>query len=128
MIMITGGAYQGKRQFAIDKLHIRKMINGADCDISALSAVECIYGYHFLVKRLIDKGIDPIGFTQRFCAENPNSAVIIDEVGSGIIPMEKEERQWRENVGRCGCIIAENSAKVVRMVCGIPMFIKGDAV
>ena len=49
----------------------------------------------------------------------------MDEIGCGIVPMEKSERVWRENAGRCGCIIAANSVKVIRIVCGIPDIIKG---
>lgn len=126
MIMITGGAYQGKRQYAAEKLNITQMLDGAECDISSVTKTVCIYNYHMLVKRLMKQGIEPIAFTQRFCTENPDSAVIINEIGCGIIPMEKEDREWRENVGRCGRIIAEHSHSVIRMVCGIPTAIKGE--
>lgn len=122
--MITGGAFQGKTRYTVENLHISDLVNGADCDFINIKNIN---GYHILVRRLMENGIDPIAYTERFCRENPDSTVIIDEIGCGIIPMEKEERQWRGAVGRCGCIIAENSEKVVRMVCGIPVFIKGGA-
>ena len=57
--------------------------------------------------------------------ENPDIVIIINEIGAGIIPLEKSERIWREETGRAGCILAENSAEVVRVICGIPVKIKG---
>ncbi|MBR6242734.1 MAG: bifunctional adenosylcobinamide kinase/adenosylcobinamide-phosphate guanylyltransferase, partial [Ruminococcus sp.] len=66
-------------------------------------------------------------FTQELCRNSPEMIIVIDEIGCGIVPVEKSERVWRENVGRCGCIIAENSELVIRVVCGIPTVIKGDA-
>ena len=124
MVMVTGGAYQGKsafvmRNFGIDE---KDMADGRICSADEVMNVKCIKNYHLLVKRLGDHSI---GFTQELCRMNPKAVVIIDEIGCGIVPMEKTERAWRENVGRCGCIIAENSEKVIRLVCGMPNVIKG---
>ena len=54
------------------------------------------------------------------------SLILIDEIGSGIIPMEKTERIWREKVGRAGCILAEHADTVIRVICGIPLALKGE--
>ena len=51
--------------------------------------------------------------------------IVMDEVGSGIVPMEKADRLWREACGRCGCMIAARADRVIRLVCGIPTIIKG---
>ncbi len=126
MIMITGGAYQGKTRYASGRYGIGReyMADGKNCDISAVSSLRMIFNYHELVKRL---GDECIGFTQELCRNSPEMIIVIDEIGCGIVPVEKSERVWRENVGRCGCIIAENSELVIRVVCGIPTVIKGDA-
>ena len=48
----------------------------------------------------------------------------MNDVGSGIVPMEKSERVYRENVGRAGCYIAKRADVVVRVSCGCGMEIK----
>ena len=50
--------------------------------------------------------------------------VICQEVGSGVIPLEKEARQMREYTGRLCTVLAEQADRVVRLFCGIPTIIK----
>lgn len=125
MILITGGASQGKLKFVTEHFRPNEIINGSDCDFSILKNAECIINYHELIRRLMHENTDTAAFTRKLCAENPNAVIIMNEVGSGIIPIEKSEREWRENVGKCGCIIAEGADTVIRMTCGIPTVIKG---
>ena len=125
MIMITGGIHQGKTAYAMRKIGLAEsdIADGADCNFDALKNVRCILNYHDIVKRLGDRSVT---FTEELCRSNPDAVIIINEIGCGIVPIEKSERIWRENVGRCGCIIAANSEKVIRIVCGIPDIIKGE--
>lgn len=126
MTLITGGAYQGKLEYVRNTFCISKVTDGSVCDLSEVTNARCISAYHELVKRLINSEIEPIVFTENLCNENPNMIVIINEIGSGIIPFEKEERLWREAVGRCGCILAKKADIVIRVMCGIPHFLKGE--
>ena len=48
------------------------------------------------------------------------------EVGSGIVPLDRRERDYRESVGRICIELAKNANKVIRMYCGIPTVIKED--
>ena len=125
MIMITGGAYEGKTDFV--KTHYGcEITDGKSCDFESVFTVECVSNYHLLVKRLIESRQDTLAFTERLCRKNPNIIVITDEIGCGIIPLDKSDRIWREQVGRAGLLIAKNSDTVVRFICGIPNVIKGE--
>lgn len=128
MIMITGGAFQGKKSFAKERFNIaeNEILNGGKCGINEVFTAKCVADFHLFVKRLIDEKIDVLEFTKNLCEKNPGIIIIINEIGCGIIPIEKSERIWREQVGRAGCIIAENSSEVVRICCGIPTIIKGE--
>ena len=53
--------------------------------------------------------------------------VICNEVGSGVIPANRQEREGREVVGRLCNQLAREAKSVVRMVCGIPNIIKADS-
>ena len=46
--------------------------------------------------------------------------VVCDEVGSGVIPMEKKEEIYRETVGRLQVLLAAEASEVWRVWCGIP--------
>ena len=51
--------------------------------------------------------------------------VISDEVGNGVVPVDKDEREYRERVGRCLIRIAEAASRVERIMCGLGQRIKG---
>jgi adenosyl cobinamide kinase/adenosyl cobinamide phosphate guanylyltransferase len=52
--------------------------------------------------------------------------VLCCEVGSGVVPMEKRDRAYREAVGRLCAALAKEADAVVRVVAGIPMLLKGE--
>lgn len=51
-------------------------------------------------------------------------AIIMNEVGSGVVPMDRDERIWREAVGRVSCLFAERAEQVYRLIAGIPQRLK----
>lgn len=118
--MITGGAYQGKKKYAVNYYGISEndMKNGKNCSISDLSNTKCIYNFQYLTKKY---SIDDI---KKAIFENPDIIIISDIIGEGIIPIEKSERIWRENTGKLCCWIAEKSVSVTRVSCGIGQIIK----
>ncbi len=64
---------------------------------------------------------------EQILAELVGHAVIIsDEVGCGVVPVDRFEREWRETVGRICCMLAKNAEQVVRLFCGVPMVLKGE--
>lgn len=128
MIMITGGAFHGKKDFVKNRFSIDEndILNGAECGFNSIFSAKCVCDYQLFVGRLINEKIDPLEFTEKLCAENRNIIIIINEIGCGIIPLEKRERIWREQVSKAGCVIARNSSAVIRICCGIPTVIKGE--
>ncbi len=124
MIMITGGAFQGKRDFVKKQFALSDsdIADGGNCELSELTNARCICNYELAVKRMLADYIDPLGFTAGLNCE----IVIMNEIGGGIIPIEKSEREWREMTGRAGCILADRAEKVYRVCCGIATMIKGE--
>ncbi len=126
MILVTGGAYEGKTGY------VRKRFGFSDDEITDgrtakpedILHAACIVNYHEFIKKS-GASESPEAFTERLTAENPDAVVVMNEIGCGIIPLEKSERIWREQTGRCGCIIASASEEVIRICCGIPAVIKG---
>ena len=60
--------------------------------------------------------------------KNPNAVITCDEIGCGIVPIDKTDRLWREMTGDACQYLAARAAKVCRVVCGIPMVLKGGEV
>ena len=127
MILITGGAYEGKTEYAADFLKINpdEILDGDMCPVQKAFSAVCIKNFQRLIKRLINEKIDPIDFAHRLIRENNKLTIITDEIGCGIIPANKSDRLWRETVGRVCSLIASESVCVIRLSCGIPTAIKG---
>ena len=126
MIMIVGGAYQGKRDLAKQRFGFSDsdIIDGGKCKTSELINARCIEHYELAIKRMISEKTDVLAFTEKLNCE----VVIMNEIGCGIIPLGKNEREWREVTGRAGCIIAGKSETVYRVCCGIATVIKGEKI
>lgn len=87
--------------------------------------------FHLIVKKQLDQGLDESAVLEKMDelikdADQKKTKLIIicDEIGSGIVPMEKADRLWREVVGRLLCMIAKKADMVTRIVCGLPQVIK----
>lgn len=126
MILITGGAYEGKKEYAMKRFGFSagEITDGKTASEEEILCASCVVNYHDFIKRITDES--PEHFTEKFVKCCSDAVVVMNETGSGIIPLEKSERIWREQTGRCGCIIAASSSEVIRMICGIPVTIKDE--
>ena len=58
--------------------------------------------------------------------KNPNAVITCDEIGCGVVPIDRADENWREAVGRLCCALAQEADAVVRVIAGVPQFIKGE--
>lgn len=112
MILIVGGEGAGKRDFA-------RTLGFTDAQIGQTPDFPVVLHAENLVKTQED--VLPC-----FEVLKEKPVVIVNEVGSGIIPAEREKTVWRESAGRLSVLLAKEAACVVRVVCGIPTVIKGE--
>ena len=117
MTLIIGGAGQGKLAYAMEQLHVGQEAVASDPaqEGAILAGLEC----------WLRQETDPMPALERLLEVRPRVVILCNEVGSGVVPMDREERAWRERVGRTCCALAERADKVVRLYCGIPSMIKG---
>ncbi len=115
MILIIGGKASGKTEYV-------KNLGYGDADFSQdpFSRARVIYGAQEL---LFD---DPTRTDELYEALKDKEVIIVNEVGSGVIPVERKLRLGREAAGRLSVLLAKRADTVVRMVCGIPSVIKGQ--
>ena len=114
MILILGGAASGKRTY-FESLGYKP----EDIADGVLDDKKVLYGLEKLVAS------DPEGAEGLLPALLQKEAVACCEVGSGVIPLQYEQRLAREAVGRLCVQLAARAEKVVRLVAGIPITIKG---
>ena len=127
MTLIVGGAYQGKTEYAIEKygLDCTDIEDGEMFDFENTNERKCISNYHIAVNHLIENGTDPIEISEKLIENNPDIIIIMNEIGNGIVPIDKNERVWREQTGKTGCFLAERANEVIRVTCGCGFKIKG---
>lgn len=79
---------------------------------------------HCYIREQLRQGTDPEKMIVDFLEKHPECILICDEIGNGIVPMEAEERIYRERTGRILEQLAAQADEVVRVVCGIGQRIK----
>lgn len=129
MRLITGGAYQGKLEYALTISGVQKteIVDGAVCSEEEMWIKPLINHFHLWIKRMLLEGknaeeMDQI--LQQIWTKNPDVIILVDELGCGIVPMEAFDRNYRETTGRLCTRIAKEAEEVHRVICGIGMVIK----
>ena len=135
MILIIGGYSQGKLKYA------KKNYSVCDAEIfdfekndlnilkdnseELLSSRQIVFNnINSLIKREINYGKSPFDLMKKLLDNYPNSIIITDEIGNGIVPIDKNERLLREKIGRVQCMLAEQADEVIKVICGIGHKIK----
>lgn len=125
MILIIGGAYQGKLAYARKEYPEIAWIDGRECEVEELYVCQGIHHFHAYIERMMKKGLCVRDLACRIPLRNPEVVIVSDEIGCGIIPVDPFEREYREMTGRICTELAADAKKVCRVVCGIGMVIKG---
>lgn len=111
-VLIVGGAYQGKKELA------KKLFYLNDNDFVGMEN-KAIYNLHEYIK--LNNITDVSGFANSL----KNKIIICDEIGCGVVPIDKKLDDWREITGRVCCEIASFADIVIRVTAGMPQVIKG---
>ena len=152
MEVYFGGAFQGKLEYVLEKKGCLKVADGTGCSLKDIKEAQVLNHLHLYIKRLTYKEgaaynttvDDTITTDDTITADttektmpaaeiindiyeaNPDIILICDEVGGGIVPLKKEDRIYRETVGRALCCAVKKSDRVERVMCGIGQCLKCD--
>ena len=99
----------------------------ADAPASATVLIDCLTLW---LNNLMFKGRDIDAETGRLeaalAARQAAVVLVSNEVGSGIVPDNAEARRFRDLQGRLNQRIAARADRVVLLVAGLPIFVKGQ--
>lgn len=110
MILVVGGAYQGKTEY------VREHFG---------EGYEVWNQYHETVRQQLLDGKDPLEEVKKRLHGQTSLVIVSDETGYGLVPVDAFERRYREAAGRVNCFLAGEAEQVIRVVCGIGMKLKG---
>ena len=109
MILIFGGAYQGKFAYAQEKFgESAKIINELDQEIL----------------KWVQADEDVPGKIAELIKCYPDAVFICNDISCGVVPTCPTLRKWREEVGRAMAMLARQSEQLIRLYCGIPTRLK----
>ena len=124
MILIIGGAYQGKRDYAKNKFGLTdaQIFDCAEGDIAF--GARCLYGLQNYTRWCVQNGVDAVEVFRANRETWQESILICEDIFCGVVPMGARERAWREMTAKlCGYLSAE-AAGVVRVFCGLEQVLK----
>ncbi|MBQ6461824.1 MAG: bifunctional adenosylcobinamide kinase/adenosylcobinamide-phosphate guanylyltransferase [Pseudobutyrivibrio sp.] len=110
MNLVIGGSYQGKTEYALNTFPKARFFNQA---------------HLFIKKRLSEEKTQEEILAEILETTSEGQWVIIaDEIGNGVVPMDANERNWRDIAGQILIELAKEAAEVHRVVLGIGQRIK----
>ncbi|MCR5665296.1 MAG: bifunctional adenosylcobinamide kinase/adenosylcobinamide-phosphate guanylyltransferase [Eubacterium sp.] len=109
MILIVGGAFQGKKEYAYEICENQEQV---------------VFDAQDMILSWMKEGKDVYQEAEAFVKRHADGVITLQEMGSGIIPMDEFEREYRELCGRIGCIWAKAATQVYRVVMGVSVRIK----
>ena len=120
MVLIIGGAYQGKLDYAKDTFGI------TDADVHTCDSEEidfskrCIYR----IEEFTLHHPDPVSYFKASRESWQDGILIIQDIFCGVVSMEAENRAWRQRTGRLAKYLSREANQVSRIFCGLEQRLK----
>lgn len=115
-VLVIGGRAQGKTEYVRKNWALSEEEIGQE-----IGAQKVIVHLERLVRR--DGGQAVLAKITARLAEG-DCIVCCDEVGMGIVPTDRKEREFRDETGRVLCALAQRADRVVRVFAGIGQVIR----
>lgn len=135
-----------------NNIDIHEICEGTKCELNEsglpdLKNIRVIYDFHILIKRIIestdknnkiknakdDTDLDDLEnikeiiinmIKEKINDSEDDFIIVADEIGSGLVPIDKKIRAYREAEGRICCEVAKEAKEVYRVYCSIAKKIK----
>lgn len=127
IIMLKYGLINTESAEICNYSEISGYCDGNICSKDELYGASIIDNFHEYVKRNAKQLDNKENMDELLLQLVSGDRIIIgNEIGCGIVPADKNDRDYRELYGRLMCRLSKEAIRVTRIVCGICQVIKGD--
>ena len=126
MVLIFGGAYQGKLEYTLDNFglsegDVYRCGENTELDLS----FKVLYGLENFVMGCVKAGIEAGELLSEYGDSLTDKIIIVTDISQGIVPMDPKDRSWRVMTGRTMVYLVRRADRVIRVFCGLGREIKG---
>ena len=123
LILIVGGRYQGKLDYATDRFHLSSedIFICSDRSPALEEGKRCIAYIDRWVLGQVREGRSCVDFPLSMGADR---IVLSTDISCGVVPTDPVLRAWREACGRLNTALAREADEVWRLFCGIAQRLK----
>ena len=120
MILIIGGAYQGKLDYARSAFHI------TDEDVFTCTGAEIDFSKRCInhIEEFVHSNSNALAYFKAHREDWKDSIFVCQDIFCGVVPMGAENRTWRQNTGRLCQYLAGEAQQVSRIFCGLEQRLK----
>lgn len=126
MILVIGGAYQGKLSYVKETYRIedKDIFICKEGQSELPTDQKVIYGLEHILLSKVKDGIDTTSYLKEIIESLQDKIIVCEDASCGIVPMDKDMRAYREASGRALSYLAGKAEEVIRIFCGIGSKIK----
>ena len=103
MILVIGGAYQGKQAYVAAHFGDKELVKN----------------FHLFILDLVKNDVNPLMYVKENINKFQDKVIICDDISSGVVPVDATLRKWREELGRVLVWLASVCEIVIRVFCGL---------
>lgn len=119
MKLIIGGAYQGKRDYVKEVFGLKdeEIFDCRPGDELDPKAAAYDHYENYVLTCMRKKNREYLNVPE-------DKVLIFTDIYCGVVPMDTEQRAWREECGRAMTALAKRAESVERIFCGLPEKLK----
>lgn len=128
MVLIVGGKAQGKGRLAAElaEISLSQALEGEEISPTQLADCRVLLNVDRLLWRMLTGEVSLTVEELADRLDRPEAIVTCTDAGGGIVPLSREQRDYRDFVGKAGCLLAARATRVYRVFSGISTQIKGE--
>ncbi|MEE0514386.1 MAG: bifunctional adenosylcobinamide kinase/adenosylcobinamide-phosphate guanylyltransferase [Emergencia sp.] len=126
MVLIFGGAYQGKQDYALETYGLSAK-DVYQCDLESMVInfdKKVIANLERFILACIKEEVSAKECLEDNIEKLRDKIIICDDISQGVVPVDKTERAWREMTGRTMTYLGQEADEVIRVFCGIGTRVK----
>lgn len=124
MILIIGGAYQGKLDYAKSTYGIDDAQVYTCTDTEIDFSFHCIDHIEEFTLACVHADVDPIDYFSSSHGLWKDSILICQDISCGVVPLGADMRAWRQATGRLCQYLSSQAEQVSRIFCGLEQRLK----